>query len=265
MINFFTIVLDGEPWIERHLRVFESLGVPWHWVVVEGVANNVNCTQWCAKSHARLSNDGTTRYLGSLSTHGAVTVLQRPFWQGGKVQMCNAALEQMNEAGLLWQVDSDEIWTKDQILAVERLFIRNPERNCAWFWCRYFVGKDIVTVRPDPWSNNPAFEWKRVWRFEPGIKFKRHEPPVLDGFTEKPLTHADTESVGAIFDHFSYATLEQVKFKAKYYAGERNPHGAEYRRSVDGWKRLQEHKGPWPVKLKDYLPFVAPETLATKL
>lgn len=265
MINFFTIVLDGEPWIERHFPVFESLPVPWRWIIVEGVANNVNCTHWCAKEKPRLSRDGTERYLSSLVRTDSITLLQRPFWIGGKVEMCNAALEQMNEPGLLWQVDADEVWRSEQIKSVVKLFEDRPERNCAWFWCRYFVGPDIVTLRPDPWSNNPAFEWKRVWRFEPGMKFKRHEPPELDGFSEKPITHAETESVGAVFDHFSYATLEQVAFKSRYYAGDHNPHGGEYRRSVEGWKRLQAHKGPWPVKLKNYLAFVSDETLATKV
>lgn len=265
MINFFTIVLDGEPWIERHLPVFESLTIPWHWFIVEGVANNVNCTQWCARSRPRLSIDGTTRYLQSLAANPAVTVLQRQFWSGGKVEMCNAALRNMNQAGLLWQVDVDEIWTREQIVAVDRIFTRNPDRNCARFWCRYFVGPDLVVMRPDSWSNNPTYEWKRVWRFEPGIKFYRHEPPVLHGFTEKPFSQDEMEAIGAVFDHFGYATLDQVQFKASYYAGDRNPHAPEYRNCVEGWKRLQAYQGPWPTHLKQFLGFVPAETLVTRI
>src|SRR5438874_9967466 len=37
-VHFFTIVLNGEPFIRYHLDVFRALPVRWHWHIIEGVA-----------------------------------------------------------------------------------------------------------------------------------------------------------------------------------------------------------------------------------
>lgn len=262
MVTFFTIVLDGEPWIERYLGVFQSLAIPWRWIVIEGASDNVGCTSWCSRIAPRLSEDGTTQYLDGIKDQ-RVTVKRQALWHG-KAAMCNAALSEIHVPCLLWQVDADELWTRNQIESVVRLFSSHPDRNCAWFWCRYFLGPDIAVLWPDNWANNPAYEWKRVWRFEPGMRFKTHEPPVIEGFDERPLRHSETEAVGAIFDHHAYSTLAQVQFKQRYYAGASNPKAPHYRTLVAGWKRLQANQ-TWPVKLRDYFGFVPPETMATKL
>lgn len=262
VITFFTIVLDGEPWIEKHLPVFQSLKISWRWIVIEGVSDNVECTRWCSRMVPRLSKDGTSQYLDSISDQ-RVTILRKSIWPG-KVAMCNAALADIHVACLLWQVDSDEIWTQNKIESVVRLLSSHPERNCAWFWCRFFVGPGIAVLWPDSWANNSSFEWKRVWRFEPGMRFKTHEPPVIDGFEERPLLHSDTESIGAVFDHHSYSTLAQVEFKQRYYAGKSNPNARLFRNLVDGWKRLQSNE-KWPVHLRDFFSFVPPETIADKI
>lgn len=260
MIHFFTIVLDGMPWVTRHHESFRHLRQKWDWTVVEGVAQNTACTAWCNKLEPRLSKDGTHSFLNQLTNRDTrVRHRFQPVWPG-KVAMCNAALETMKTPGLLWQVDVDEVWTPEQIEAVAKLFDERPDANCAFFWCRYFVGPDLVVKNRGSWGNNPAYEWKRVWRFQPWMRFARHEPPIIHGMTEKPILHADTEKVGAVFDHYAYATESQVRFKQEYYSGQANPHGLEYHQLVEGWLRLQlQHK--WPAKLQHYFPFVPPETM----
>lgn len=265
MITFFTITLDGEPFIERHYPVFKSLDIPWRWIVVEGVAANRNCTSWCANIEPRLSNDGTSEYLQSLFVNDErVSLVARLLWEGGKVQMCNMATQQIKGPCLLWQVDSDEVWTKEQIEKVNTLFGIHPWFNSAFFLCRYFVGPDIVTTGIDCYGNNTAYEWKRVWRFRPGQKFVSHEPPKLCCVRDNPMSHNMTSSHGCVFDHFAYATEAQVAFKQRYYAGQNNPLGHLYANAVEGWKRLQQND-KWPVKLKDYLPWVDDRAQAVRL
>ena len=54
-LNIVTIVLDGEPYIERHLPEFEKLDCEWHWFVVEGASDNTKDQSWCKKQQFRLS------------------------------------------------------------------------------------------------------------------------------------------------------------------------------------------------------------------
>lgn len=71
MLTLFTIVLNGEPFIEWHLPVFRELSIPWQWRVVEGVAAPEHCTAWCRPLPDRwhrdfLSIDGTHEYLRAI-------------------------------------------------------------------------------------------------------------------------------------------------------------------------------------------------------
>ena len=68
-VHFFTIVLNGEPFIRYHLDVFNELPFRWHWHVVEGAASLVHDTAWSVAAGGRLEDacaciraqhDGTT-------------------------------------------------------------------------------------------------------------------------------------------------------------------------------------------------------------
>jgi hypothetical protein len=78
------------------------------------------------------------------------------------------------------------------------------------------------------------------------------------------MPHDMTEHHGCVFDHFAYATEAQVRFKQRYYAGPGNPLGHLYANAVEGWHRLQQND-KWPVKLKDYIPWVDDRAQATRL
>lgn len=261
MITLFTIVLDGMPFIQHHYPVFCQLDMRWQWIVVEGVADNVKCTSWCAKIPPRLSNDGTNEYLRDLAAKDCrVTHLQQPLW-AGKVTMCNAALAHIDKSCLLWQVDSDELWKAKQIEAVCNLFGRYKEATSAYFWCRYFVGPDRHILGHDCYGNHSSYEWKRVWRFSPGDRFLTHEPPVMSQ-ERLALMHHVTEPV-AVFDHMAYATRKQMEFRAKYYAGDSNPNANLWRNCLSGWDRLQAVK-EFPVKLNQFFPWVDDKALVVR-
>jgi glycosyltransferase involved in cell wall biosynthesis len=273
-VHFFTIVLNGEPFIRYHETMLAKLPFRWHWHVVEGVAALRHDTAWSAAHGGRVpeemhregrSNDGTSEYLDDLARRfpGQVTIHRKPpgqFWDGKK-EMVNAPLPHIREACLLWQVDADELWTADQVAEMRRRFIAEPARGAAFYWCWYFVGPDKVISTRYNYAQNPAQEWLRTWRFRPGDVWAAHEPPTLlrprpeggepvDIATLQPFTHDETEAFGCVFQHFAYATEAQAAFKERYYG---------YAGAVERWRGLGAAKGPG--FLADHFPWVKDRTM----
>lgn len=261
-IHFVTLALDAMPWITFHYPVFRQLPFPWEWSIIEGVAAPKSCTSWVKEIPGRLSGDGTTEYLDSIRDDPRIRIYRGTYWPG-KCAMLNHALERIKEPCLLWQVDADEVWKPDAIERTVEMFTEDTSKNCAYFICRYFVGPDLIITTLDTFGNNRSYEWLRVWRFTPGMKFKSHEPPVLDG-VPKPFSHSDTFPKRLVFDHFSYATEAQVRFKQEYYAGPGNPVGHLYKDLVVNWRRLQAND-KWPVPLRDFFPFVKDGAMVDKV
>jgi glycosyltransferase involved in cell wall biosynthesis len=277
-VHFFTIVLNGEPFIRYHLPVLRSLPFRWHWHVVEGLAALAHDTAWSVASGGHvheemhrncLSIDGTTEYLDEIARlePDRVALYRRPgsIWDG-KREMVSAPLVNIQEECLLWQLDADELWTSKQITTMRTAFIDDPARTAAFYWCDYFVGPDAVITTRWNYAENPTVEWLRTWRYLPGDAWAAHEPPTLlrsaresrrqisriDVGRTRPFAHDETEALGAVFQHYAYATEDQVRFKERYYG---------YAGALDAWRRLQEATRRGPVFLGDYLPWVHDQTL----
>lgn len=249
-LHIITLALDAMPFLPMQLACFNRLELDWKWHIVEGVAANVNCTGWCKAIESGLSEDGSHQFIQSLARHPRVHVRWSKLWTGGKVEMCNAAIEHMHEPAVLMQIDADEIWEPWQLESIFMLMNEPGLETTARFYDRYFVGPNIVTVGENCYGNNPG-EFLRAWKFQPGMKFARHEPPVMidcDGkLVDVSISRDQTRNCELVFDHYAYAYESQVAFKERYYG---------YTDAVRHWRRLQSHVGPWPVKLKDFLPWV---------
>src|SRR4028119_1091945 len=141
-IHFFTIVLNGEPFIRYHIEIFNQLPFNWHWHIVEGVADLKHDTAWTLRFGGKITNefhsqgrskDGTSEYIDEIARiyPENITVYRKPegvFWDG-KREMVNAPLENIKEECLLWQVDADELWTGEQICKARQMFVENPEKT----------------------------------------------------------------------------------------------------------------------------------------
>ena len=275
-IHFFTIVLNGSPFIERHIEQFRRIGGPWHWHIVEGVSELTHDTAWSLKRGGAIphdlhrvgrSTDGTSEYLDRLAAEfpDNVTVYRRPpgrFWDG-KIEMVNAPLGNIHEPCLLWQVDADEMWTAVQADGVRRMFAERPDATAAFYLCHYFVGPDKVITSANTYGNHTDYEWIRTWRFTPGCRWQAHEPPQLmrpteDGWRDlariKPIKHDETAARGLVFQHYAYATEAQLRFKESYYG---------YADAVAQWRRLQEAEA-FPLMLRDYFAWVKDETVVDR-
>ncbi|MEH1867867.1 MAG: FkbM family methyltransferase [Nostoc sp.] len=272
-IHFFTIVLNGQPFIKYHIEVFKHLPFKWHWHIVEGVADLKHDTSWSVKLGGNISDeihkngrsyDGTTEYLDEVAQlyPTQVTIYRKPegvFWDG-KREMVNAPLVNIQEECLLWQVDVDELWTLEQICTTREMFISNPEKTAAFYWCWCFVGEKLLISTRNCYTQNPQLEWLRTWRFKPGAFWAAHEPPVLvetslDGQYQNvaainPFLHQETEELGLVFQHFAYVTVKQLQFKEQYYG---------YSNATYEWQTLQKTT-KFPVLLREYLSWVRDET-----
>jgi len=274
-IHFFTIVLNGQPFITYHLEAFRHLPFEWHWHVVEGVARLAHDTAWGARRGGRIeeashkrgrSVDGTSAYLDRIAAdeQNRVTLYRKSpgeFWHG-KREMVSAPLCNLDRPCLLWQIDADELWRTDQIIAVRRLFLEQPQRSAAFFWCDYFVGPEAVVVTRYNYTQDPRYEWLRVWRYRPGDRWRSHEPPTLVRRTEEstmvdvadlaPFGHDETEDVDAVFQHYAYATEAQLRHKESYYG---------QAAALDQWLRLQASLNR-SCRLRDFFPWVPDDVLA---
>lgn len=268
------------PYLRHHLNEFLRLSCHWEWHIVEGIARLENDTSWSLSNGGTipkhlvkngLSVDGTSEYLDQIKEkHPSKIYLYRKknglMW-GGKIEMIRAAFENAERPCLAWQIDSDELWTANQIESVMEAFIQQPKKTAAWFWCNYYVGPDIKVTTRNCYSQNPGVEWLRVWKYRPGDEWQSHEPPLLvrnnwrgrgmNVARINPLTHEETERMGAVFNHAAYATSEQVEFKENYYG---------YRGALAAWRSLQSNlpsRGEHP--LSDYLPWVKDNTRVSRV
>lgn len=235
----FTIVLDGMPWIEKHLPIFQQLKSDWKWIVVHGAAMNNGSTSWCTPQEPRLSNDGTTEYLNSINDD-RVTLIENTYWDSKDI-MCNMAISQITEPCVLMEIDSDEIWSASQLERIIECFAYDPILQAMKFSCRYFVGPNLIT-QGEHCYGDMDYEWNRAWKFKPGMRFKSHEPPILD----HPITYFvdkdETRKMGLVFDHFAYATEAQVAYKEKFYG---------YKDLTKCWKAMQTCQDT-PFPLSDF-------------
>ncbi len=261
-LHFFTIVLNGEPFIRHHLEQFLKLPFRWQWHIIEGVAELKHDTAWSLPNGGKisdtlhkngLSNDGTTEYLDRIAQEhpDRITLYRKPrgqFWDG-KREMVNAPLARINEECLLWQVDVDELWVAEKITAMRELFIASPHKTAAYFHCDYFVGPQKYVSSLNTWATYPR-DWIRVWKYTPGMRWSAHEPPIIldrEGHNPAltdPFSRDETVNQGITFQHFAYATESQVRFKEIYYG---------YKDAVTHWRRLQNSRGP--VNPGDFLPW----------
>lgn len=251
----FTIVKNGMPFLPTIFFNLQATKLDWLWIVAEGASANTHCTAWCQPQTAGLSEDGTREFLDMIREHPRVMVIRKEMWDG-KVEMCNACLERIGHECVLMQMDCDEIWRPDAIEKLVRFFERDPVAAVAQVKCRYFLGVNIVATKEGGYGNKPG-EWLRAWRFTPGDKFNRHEPPMLNQQAKGHYLNPEWLVLeGVYFDHFAWWSENQAAYKEQFYG---------YPDALFHWRSLQQNT-TWPIfDLRKFLPWVGPGAAAEKL
>ncbi len=270
-LHFFTIVLNGMPFIRYHIKLLQSLPFDWHWHIVEGVADLKYDTQWSLagggkivdKIHRNgLSNDGTTEYLDLLKKlfPDRISIYRKEngkFWNG-KVDMVNAPIPNLPNQCLLWQVDVDEFWDLKSISTMVDMFDNRKDVMAAYVYCYYFVGPNKYVSSMNTWATKPK-DWIRVFRFYRGFHWKMHEPPTLvdkdgkDWGRLKFISRDETLGSGISFQHFAYVYYKQVEFKEIYYG---------YKNAVEYWNKLQQTNGE-RINPRKFLPWAEDAVVST--
>lgn len=204
-----------------------------YWVVVEGLTGNGGSTGWCNDLDLPPnSTDGTYEYLKSLMDRPGFVLIHQPGkkWDS-KDEMVAAATDHINEVfphdrAFLWQVDSDEQWTIEDIRAAETTLERSSHRVAA-FQFHHHVREYIATGK---WGSGFV---KRLWKWKRGMTFAKHEPPTMVGEGAKVMFLPQK------FHHFSYTFEKDIAFKEKYYRG--------YDGLLENWKNMPENARVVPI------------------
>lgn len=194
-----------------------------HWVVVEGHARPNGSTRWCRKLNiSPRSTDGTHEYMIELeSNHSNVHYVSPGRYWMSKDHQVNKALEvirQYTQDCYLWEVDCDEHWTKEKLIAAEAI-AENSSHICFAFQFNHFVGPRLIAH--GEWGDGCL---NRLWKWT-GQPFRSHEPAVIMGQRSAYLI-PDIK-----FDHYSYYFEKDVAFKASYYK--------DHEQVLDKWHLLQ--------------------------
>ena len=113
-IHFFTMVLDGMPFLRWHIDQLQKIQSPWQWHIVEGLADLKHEIAWSVtnggrlprgRGQASLSRDGNTKYFDALQRWfpSRVKIYGKPsgqLWEG-KVAMALMPTFRSNRASLI--------------------------------------------------------------------------------------------------------------------------------------------------------------------
>jgi Glycosyl transferase family 2 len=254
-IYFLTLSLDSMPWLTHHILQFNQLKFDFEWHVISGVAKPIADTAWVRDVPPRLSRDGSHEYMEELAEHHPRVKYHYATQWPGKTAMLNHALSECKEPGLVFQIDSDELWSAEQIQKIHDLFESNPKFLWSQFYCDYLLGPSIRIVRNGNAYGNNVYEWFRCWRWEPGMKFISHEPPVMQWIShtyDYGFNRDYTDKLGLVFTHPAYALQSQVLLKSDYY---------NYPGLNAQWLKLQRNL-LWPVRVGDFLSHVKDNAIA---
>ena len=179
--------------------------------------------------------------------------------------MVEAPLQNINEEAVLWEVDVDEFWTKEQIIKMRQSYCDNPDNTASYYLCHFFVGPKLVITSINNYGNHTDYEWIRTWNYKPGDKWISHEPPKLCRRSNdnqwqnlsqlNPFNHKETFDLGLVFQHYAYVLQSQLRFKEYYYG---------YKNAVVQWEILQNQE-LFPVHLKKYFEWVNDEAIVNTL
>ncbi len=220
---------------EKMVQMFDK------WVIIEGFSRNGGSTDWCTSIRPpHQSTDGTIETCQDLASQYPTKVIFHTSAQGyaSKDDQVNKGIEllQGNPDGWLWQVDSDEQWTEQDLTEAESMLeIGSNVAGGFQFYhylCKDSDGKQLVGK--GSWGDNIV---ARLWWWH-GQKFKTHEPAIMHG-------QDGIKFLPQKFHHYSYVFEQDVEFKSKYYKG--------YRPVLSNWRMLQQKRFNYPIPAKTLL------------
>jgi glycosyltransferase involved in cell wall biosynthesis len=209
--SFGMIVFNGDEFLHQ---VLDSIYDFAHQIIIaEGADQN-------ARPFANLDGSSTDRTVDIIRNYPdkerKITLVQGT-WRD-KTEQSNAWLEHAT-GDYVWQIDDDEIYKEEDLLAIDALLRERPDTTAVSFhWWHFFGGLDRIR----PINERTRVKW-RIFRFKPGYQWHTHRPPdILDPNTGKslreisPIMAQELVDRGIYIYHFSYITDRQVREKMQY-------------------------------------------------
>lgn len=224
-IDFITIVLNGEPFIEHCISQYYKYSNKI--IIVEGADNrtrdHVSKEFFTEDGH---SIDNTREIIHSFpDPEKKITIIEKDgFWNGGKDEMFSAT-EKFISSQWVFEVDCDEFYKDEDMEKIFEIIEENPQATGFCFPWRNFW-HNFHTIYG--WENMNTFRtlwgeagW-RLLRWQPGFsKWITHRPPT----TSLRNGNSQTNAIGPkylasenIFTyHYSDLLPKQNLFKSQYY------------------------------------------------
>lgn len=241
VLHIVTPVLNGMPFIARQWEEISKIRGDFIWHVIEGVSIPID-----AGGHRKMvqddehrgwrSVDGTSEFLDSITSPNVRVGRKAAPWKG-VIEMANFPGTFFTNGDVIHVMDVDEFWTARQLDFIPTVMLETGSGK-AWYWCKYYLGPDVIVRNRVPPGNDPKDAWIRTFVYS-GHPFLTYEPPNMP-FAGLSAKHSWTESQGLVFDHLSWVTEKQVARKCSIYSEPRY---------MDAWNRMNESlMGEAPLK-----------------
>ena len=208
--SFGMIVFNGEEFLRQVLDSIYNFA--YQIIIVEGADRN----SMPFANPDGSSTDHTVDIIKSYPDPDRKIRLIQGNWRN-KTEQSNVWIDRAS-GDFVWQIDDDEIYKKEDLLAIDTLLKTRPETTAVSFhWCHFFGGMD--RIRP---INKKTPEVWRLFKFKPSYRWHSHRPPdILDDKGKSlrlinPIPASELVDRGIYIYHFSYITDKQVQEKMRY-------------------------------------------------
>jgi ADP-heptose:LPS heptosyltransferase/glycosyltransferase involved in cell wall biosynthesis/predicted O-methyltransferase YrrM len=213
--SFVMIVLNGMPFIEYSLKSIYEFA---HEVII--VEGAVEKCMFAANPDGS-STDETAKFIKSFPDPERKIKLIQGRWPE-KCEMQNEALRHVT-GDYVWLVDSDEVYKPEHLDEIKRILTNDPSITQVNFIPdNFWKGLDYIFVSPRFFE--PAYHYRRLFKYVPGAVFISHRPPTMmwpdsQRTTEQMhlLDGNTTRETGIVPYHYSYVLDKQVRQKIELY------------------------------------------------
>jgi len=167
------------------------------------------CVEYYAEKGFTGSTDQTNHILDTFpDPENKITVIHGVYKE--KTEQCNAYMKHL-DADYLWQIDSDEIYRKQDIETIIELM---PKYTSIGVCSTTFFGGFNHTIS----GFEANVEYKRIFKVTSGSQWASHRPPSIDNIVDdNHLSAQALKAMGITMFHYSYVWDRQVKDKIEYY------------------------------------------------
>lgn len=219
-ISFGIIVLNGEPFTRYCLRALYPYAH--EIIVVEGACRDAAGIATADGHSIDGTLDSLRRFASEEDSEGKVRIVTRDgFWSEKNEQ--SQAYASIATGDYLWQVDIDEFYRHEDMVAVLEMLRSDPAITAVSFKQITFWGGFDYTV--DGWYLRAGAEiYHRLFKWGPGYRYASHRPPTVQdaaGRDLRQIRYFDGYRLardGIHMYHYSLVFPKQVHEKCNYYS-----------------------------------------------